>query len=395
MAPIETSEKENQVVNDAKQAGEDAVATKALNAPQLSEQDQAAAVRQLKHYFSDANLTFDKFMRTSIQKNDGWIDIDTLAKFNRVKQLFPPVEGSDKSLANVAALKAFVKSHLSELSGLELNESEQAIRRTEPFVASDDWYDRTIVVTGFPRDMNTSSLIDDATEFFGQFGTIELVRRRINAHTKKFKGSILVQFATTDEAKQLAEKDSVEFEQHTLGTAMVRDYHDQKVKAGDFISEDIQQSGQEYPSFIEWKKSKRIASLGVGEGKSLVDNLVVVKGLPESAGLADIKTRMNEEGIVAFVDFNKAKRQAIVNFKEAIAAKVIEKYGGEDALEIAGEKVEVSAATKELEDEYLASAKRFINHISGSDNNNNSNNKSRKRFARGKSGNRGGKRQKA
>lgn len=41
----------------------------------------------LQYYFGDFNMMKDKFLRAEVQKNDGWIPIKTLLRFNRLAAL--------------------------------------------------------------------------------------------------------------------------------------------------------------------------------------------------------------------------------------------------------------------------------------------------------------------
>ena len=51
------------------------------------EQLEAKIVRQVEHYFGDYNLPRDKFLKETIQSDDGWVPMDVMLKFQRLASL--------------------------------------------------------------------------------------------------------------------------------------------------------------------------------------------------------------------------------------------------------------------------------------------------------------------
>ena len=47
----------------------------------------AKIVRQVEHYFGDYNLPRDKFLKETIQSDDGWVPMDVMLKFQRLAGL--------------------------------------------------------------------------------------------------------------------------------------------------------------------------------------------------------------------------------------------------------------------------------------------------------------------
>ena len=45
-------------------------------------------IKQIEYYFSDVNMINDKFMQKKIQRDSGWVSLDVLTKFNRLKVNF-------------------------------------------------------------------------------------------------------------------------------------------------------------------------------------------------------------------------------------------------------------------------------------------------------------------
>ena len=44
-------------------------------------------IRQIEYYFGDHNLNRDKFLQEEIKKDEGWVTLATLLKFNRLAQM--------------------------------------------------------------------------------------------------------------------------------------------------------------------------------------------------------------------------------------------------------------------------------------------------------------------
>jgi len=78
-------------------------------------------IKQIEYYFSDVNMSKDKFMQEEIQRDSGWVRLDVLTKFNRLKILTTDfkviLEALKQSTANL----------------LEIDEENNKIRRAKPF----------------------------------------------------------------------------------------------------------------------------------------------------------------------------------------------------------------------------------------------------------------------
>ena len=50
-------------------------------------------LRQIEYYFSDSNFPKDKFLMAEVAKSEeGWVELSTIANFNKVKQMVPSQE---------------------------------------------------------------------------------------------------------------------------------------------------------------------------------------------------------------------------------------------------------------------------------------------------------------
>ncbi|KAJ2432576.1 hypothetical protein GGF42_009559, partial [Coemansia sp. RSA 2424] len=230
-------------------------------------------VSQVKHYFSDANLNHDVFMRKGVSENDGWVQFSTLIRFNKLRQLVGvPIDAkdSDDSKKNsgkrgakgasarpapiaqkfVDLLAATVKAGVSAEDAVEVNET--AIRRKDAYVESDAWFSRTVHVKGLPYGEERAGEIEELTAFFAQHGDVALLRLRRNPKTKAFKGNVLVEFASAEQAEAVAKMEDLVFEGHKLAPALLSAYHDEKMATGDYMHPELRKPGETYKTYEEW-----------------------------------------------------------------------------------------------------------------------------------------------
>lgn len=79
---------------------------------------------QIEFYFSDSNLLKDKFLSSLINKDEnGYVDLNIISNFNRMKKLTKKVKNIIKAIEN------------SDL--VELNDDKTKIRRKIPLPEND------------------------------------------------------------------------------------------------------------------------------------------------------------------------------------------------------------------------------------------------------------------
>lgn len=117
---------------------------------------------QVEFYFSDANITKDKFLLKHVKRNkEGFVSLKLISSFKRVKHL-------TKDWRQVA----FAIKKCSDR--LEVNDLETKVRRLEDLPAYDETTpSRTVVVLNLPMDRPT---IEGVAEIFTACGEIVLVR---------------------------------------------------------------------------------------------------------------------------------------------------------------------------------------------------------------------------
>ncbi|KAJ1891257.1 hypothetical protein LPJ66_007025 [Kickxella alabastrina] len=326
--------------------------------PTLSAEAAERIVTQVKHYFSDANLTHDTYMRRGAEMNEGWVTFTTLARFNRLRQLMGleenkpqrPIKaarGSGKFAARpepvpqayVDLLAATVKAGVLPEDSVEVMEDGSALRRKETFELSEDWFGRTVHVKGLAYGKENGELIEELTKYFTTaVGNVELVRLRRNPKTKAFKGNVLVQFGSSVSAEEAAKKEGLEFDGQKLEIVTLEAYHDEKLGLDEFIQPELRKPQGEYPSFEDWckahgrpvpaplkgEKGKKSEAAAVPEYEIVPGSLVKFTGASGELGFAALREAFGVSGDVKFVDYEKGQTEGIVRFKEPVAATVIE-----------------------------------------------------------------------
>ncbi|KAK9475992.1 hypothetical protein V1514DRAFT_338271 [Lipomyces japonicus] len=235
------------VVVDATAAAE----VKEDTAVDVSPADVAAILKQVEFYFSDQNFPKDKFLWTTAKNNDGWVPIDVIASFKRMRQFQP--------------LQAIVTALRQSKELLEVNEQGTKVRRQSPLIepAPQDKqaaFLRTIYAKGFDGANETESTQTEIERFFESFGfEIRQVRLRRD-NEKKFKGSVFVEFANVDDAnKFLSLDDKPKYNDVELETSTKKAYVDKKAEENNGFagSSSSSKSKRPFDAFREINQRKR------------------------------------------------------------------------------------------------------------------------------------------
>lgn len=141
-------------------------------------------IEQVEFYFGDANLPRDKFMQERVKEDDGWVSLETIASFTRMKAL-----GADA--IGLASL-------LKESSNLlEVSEDGKKVRRQQPLSSVASLY-----VKGFPQD----ATLEQLQAFFRDqcpADTVKAVWMRRVPNSKIFKGSVFLDLSSEEVAQQI------------------------------------------------------------------------------------------------------------------------------------------------------------------------------------------------
>jgi len=327
-------------------------------------------IRQIEYYFGDINLSKDKFMQEEIQKDSGWVSLETLIKFNRLKSL------STDFKVIIDALKK------SENNLLEIDVESNKIRRTKALPENLGEFEtnlkqNTVYVKGFP---NTLSL-DELIAFFEAYGKVLQVYMRRFPTTKQFKGSVFVTFETNEQMKAFLALEKPKYQDQELILESQEDYIKRKGPQLESIKEAKKKKEEQKELKIKQKQEAEEAYL---KEQQVLGAVLHLKGFNEEGTRENLKELFDSFAKVKFVDYSKGLPEAYVRFAEENNAKLalekaLEKNNGE--LTLKGAKLEARILEGEEETEYW---RNIIRKFAEGKSNKKNNNRNKKRNNRKK-----------
>lgn len=282
-------------------------------------------VKQVEFYFSDQNICKDKFLKSKV-KEDEWVDMTILMKFNRLNSLSGDIKVVTEAL----------KGHDSKI--YKLNEDGSQITRVEPLPENYSNFNRSVFVSGFDKDSIT---LDAMEEFFKEKGTIVkkiiLFKNNVN---KKYTGSLLVELGTDEEAKKLIEEKNMSYKGRALKLNL-------KVEKEDYVKKEDKQLLWE-PNSNNFKKGSILLCSDIGSKDQSMQ----------------FKSNLIESGLVKYdivssnVNRKSDKHELVVRFRNDKAKALmadIEKMEGA-ALVVDGVKITCRLPSEDEEKDILESA---------------------------------------
>ncbi|SCV05922.1 LANO_0H18140g1_1 [Lachancea nothofagi CBS 11611] len=221
---------------------------------EFTEEIEKQCLKQVEFYFSEFNLPYDKFLRTTAEKNEGWVPISTIATFNRMKK-FRPV---DKVVDTLRSSKI-----------LEVSEDGENVKRREPLDLQTDARrergKRTVAVMNFDftksgdqkmSEQEKTDLQENVEQFFSKLGSISQARLKKD-HRKNFNGTVIVEFADEKSAQEFTEsygpdKEVLSYEGRKLDVVSKKQYDQQREATR---SKNFSGSGQRSRSFTGHRKN--------------------------------------------------------------------------------------------------------------------------------------------
>lgn len=143
----------------------------------------AAILKQMEFYFSDANLSKDRFL-SNLLKEDPYIDLNVFLSFNRIKEL---TTDSNRIAKAVETSKM-----------LSLSEDGTKIRRITPIISRENIDECTVYVQNLPPDSDHETL----SSIFSQYGQVVYISIPRFKNNKKIKGFAFVEFDIPQSAKK-------------------------------------------------------------------------------------------------------------------------------------------------------------------------------------------------
>ncbi|XP_046556002.1 lupus La protein-like isoform X2 [Haliotis rubra] len=293
-------------------AGENGTASGAASALETK------IINQIEYYFGDINLPRDRFLQDQITQDDGWVTLETMLKFNRLKKL------SDDHGVICAALK-------KSASGLmEVAEDNTKIRRSLDKPMPDNTKERReevsarcVYAKGFPEDRT----LDELQEFFNKQGEVESISMRRIPKTKDFKGSVFVVFANKEDAEKFVKAESLKYGETELIRSFKEDYFKRK-------NEEKRQAKKQHNDDVKEKEKEQDDKI---RDRIRTSTILRLDGLPGNITLEDLRNFFSDFGTVAWVDHDNGETKGYVRFtneNEATEVLTKAKEAGEGKIEI-------------------------------------------------------------
>ncbi|XP_017769733.1 PREDICTED: la-related protein 7 [Nicrophorus vespilloides] len=143
-------------------------------------------LKQMEFYFSDSNLSKDRFLMQLINQNE-FVDLEVFLKFNKILKLTTTVEKIATALKN------------SEL--LQLSEDKTKVKRVTAIVKKVDVDDCTLYVENVQSDVTHDWLVN----LFSDFGKVSYVSIPKYSHNKLNKGFAFVEFDNANSSQKCVE----------------------------------------------------------------------------------------------------------------------------------------------------------------------------------------------
>uniref|UniRef100_A0A0M3HTZ3 Lupus La protein n=2 Tax=Ascaris TaxID=6251 RepID=A0A0M3HTZ3_ASCLU len=275
-------------------------------------------VEQVEFYFGDINLPRDRFLQDELKKDDGWVPLSTMIKFNRLAQMSTDVDVIAEALKH------------SKL--IEVSDDKAKIRRDPKLALPENsleyWQSikhRTVYIKGFKVD----STLDEIQNFVKQFGEVDnVLMRREKGAERRFKGSVFVTFKTRDLSEQFVNNETKQYAGNDLIKMMQDEYWAMKQ----------QQMKDRKMADRNAKLAKKAAqaeeqAAALTTAHFLKGMVLSVDGLPkEGMDVKKIKEFFKKFGDVAYVVFETGSEKAQIRFSgEEDAAKAAWKQAVETA----------------------------------------------------------------
>ncbi|KAL1285032.1 Lupus La protein [Trichinella pseudospiralis] len=299
--------------------------------------------KQMEYYFCNENLCTDKFLRAEMEKDSGWIPLETFMTFNRIKALTNDVA------VVVAALKE-VESDFLEMTDDQLN-----IRRKLSFPLP-DWdafiasrAERTAVVKKFPLNVT----LDKLEEFFQPLAKIESLRMIYKKDaSRSFTGTVFVIFSDAEEMKLFLTRENLLYEEckltfHQLTVKKKQDETEATTKVESMETTPVKNSRKR-------KENKVTRRKGV---------VLHVDNIPSRVNRHQLHALFSNYQPIEWIEFGRGDTKAKVRFQgdENVAQEVLTKIQSEsDQFMLEENPLGLRLLTEAEEEDYWSSVMQAI-----------------------------------
>ncbi|CAG5124930.1 unnamed protein product [Candidula unifasciata] len=272
----------------------------------------AKIIKQIEYYFGDVNLLRDTFLKEKIQEDDGWVTMETMLKFNRLKEITSDAQ---------VICEALKKSS----SGLmEVSEQGDKIRRSPSKPLPGDTKERreeilarSIYAKSFPLDVK----LDDLQQFFEGYGQVDNVYMKRDFHKKTFKGSVFVIFTNKEDAEKFVSEEGTKFRDQVLEVKSFKaDYF--KNKAAERKSKGKKDTEGKPDKKSEIKTEVEAETeLEERVRQQMTKNAVLhLKGFSADTSREQVKKCFQPYADVGWVDFDKGATEGYIRLREPDSA---------------------------------------------------------------------------
>ncbi|XP_066521901.1 lupus La protein [Hoplias malabaricus] len=294
---------------------------------------------QIEYYFGDHNLPRDKFLKEQMQLDDGWVTLETMLKFNRLKSL---------TLDAAVVVKSLQKS---KTGLLEISEDQTKIRRlpSKPLPEHNEEYrdalkHKSVYMKGFPL----STTLDEIKDWLADKGSVENIQMR-KGPQKTFKGSIFAVLESEDAAKVFVARDDVkQFKGNNMIVLIKNDYFAKKAEERKQIRADAKAKARS-------EKEERQIQVEEEELKSLDEQrgcLLKFSGELGQISREDFHEIFSDHVQIKWIDFTRGSKEGTIlfcsNAKESLQ-KAQDAAGGELKVKEKAVQWEVLEGDEEME----------------------------------------------
>jgi len=285
----------------------------AISLPVVKTEDatslEGKIIRQVEYYFGNTNLWRDKFLKEKLKEDSGWVTLECLCTFNRLQQL-----SSDFEEIVVALEK-------SKTGLLEISEDRLKVRRSpsNPLPDPDDPIIRkaskmkTLYMKGFPKTYQ----LDDVQDYISSQGCQTVFVKMKLDEERKFKGSIIVELLTLEQADKFLTEE-LKCDETTL-TVMRRDEY--------FMKKNEDRNGNKFSG-----NKRRVEDCDDADGDAKkskekeetpmkIGCVLHFKGCNTETMREDLKSVFGKNETIDWVDFERGETQGYIRFAEEGSAQ--------------------------------------------------------------------------
>jgi lupus La protein len=281
---------------------------------------EAKVLKQIEYYFSDSNLPKDKFLWETVNSDpEGWVDIDILLRFNRLKSLTTDHEVIKNAVKKSAEL-------------LELNEDGTKIRRKIQIKPkADDIIERSIYVQGIPTSVNKP--VEAIEEYLTKY---EIEAVHINAFRNKnrtFKGEAFIELKTKEDAEKILAK-KLPFNETEINIMKKSEFPGLKQKKKltrqlSYLPSLVPEEEKEDWEAIEKKNKEEEQEIIESDTKKFNESAVISFNLSEAVAFSAVKTFLASKGNLTWVNYVKDSTTGGAFFEESDVAALNDKINNQ------------------------------------------------------------------